>query len=187
MRASPTAWQLNSTRNNNGHTGGPGDPGSLGYFDAEPDSSNHVALDLDGVLTNTAATNVYGNGSCGFAGGIPAQDPNSANGCMSNGHVWTVNISYDGAELDVIMKDEAEGLAFKALTDYAIDIGSYLGTDQAYVGFTGSTGSGQENHDILNWKFANTTEFAAVPLPASVVLFGSGLIGLAGLMRLRRR
>ena len=32
--------------------------GSLGYFAQEPNSSNHVATDINGVLTNTAAANV---------------------------------------------------------------------------------------------------------------------------------
>lgn len=42
--------------------------GGLGEFAAEPNSSNHVAIDIGGVLTNTAPSNVYGNASCGFHG-----------------------------------------------------------------------------------------------------------------------
>lgn len=160
-----------------------GNAASLGYFPAEPDSSNHVAVDLGGVLTNSFATNVYGNGSCGFAGGTPAQGPNAVPGCMSNGDLWTATINYDGSKLSVSLQDPTEGTIFHALSGQPLDIASYLGTNTAYVGFTGSSGAGYENEDITSWRFADTSTLpsGAVPEPASwaMMLSGFGAIGCA--------
>src|ERR1700674_1204770 len=119
-------------------------------------SSNHVAIDINGVLTDLALTNVYGNGSCGFTTGIPPQNPNTAAGCMSNGDLWTANISYNGSTLNVSLLDPAVGSTFNAITNYPIDISTFLGTNTAFVGFTAGTGAGFENHDIVNWEFSNT-------------------------------
>lgn len=168
-----------------------GNANSLGFFAQEPNSSNHVSLDLGGVLTNTAATNVYGNGSCGFTNGTPAQNNYAVPGCMSNGDLWTANISYDGALLNVSLSDPLEGSTFFALTNYAINISSYLGTNSAFVGFTGSSGAGWENEDIVNWSYANTTQLANpptdVPEPVTLSLFGAGaLAAFAGRRKLRR-
>jgi hypothetical protein len=167
---------------NNGIPGG-----SLGYFPAEPNSSNHVALNVNGVLTNSFATNVYGNGSCGFAGGTPAQNPNSAGGCMSNGNLWTATITYDGSLLNVSLRDPGMGTTFNALVDVPLDLATILGTNTAYVGFTGSSGAGWENEDIVNWRFSNTRVLPGVPEPASwaMMLGGFGLMG--GTLRTRRR
>lgn len=162
-----------------------GNPGSLGRFAAEPDSSNHVAVDLNGVLTNSFATNVYGNGSCGFANGSPAQSSYNVPGCMSNGDLWTVTINYDGSNLSVSLLDPAIGTTFQALTNQPLNIASYLGTNTAYVGFTGSSGAGYENEDIASWRFADTATLppvdGAVPELSTWAMFvtGFGLIGAA--------
>jgi len=142
-------------------------------------SSNHVAIDTNGVLTNLALTNVYGIQTCVFA------TPNTVNGCMSNGHLWTAYISYNGTNLNVSLLDPAEGLAFNAITNYPINVASFLGTNSAFVGFTGGTGSGFENQDIVNWQFSNTATLPT-PEPGSLALLGTGLLGLAILTSLRK-
>jgi len=154
--------------------------GGLGAFAAEPNSSNHVAIDVGGVLTNTASTSVYGNASCGFAGGTPAQNANAAAGCMSNGDLWTVNISFDGSSLTVTLTDPAKGTTFSALNAYPINIASILGTNAAYVGFTASSGAGWENHDIVNWTFSNSATISSAP-PSVPALSDCGICAL-GLM-----
>lgn len=160
----------------------------FGLGDNDGNSSNHVAIDTDGNLTNTALANVYGNGSCGFANGNPPQNPQSANGCMSNGHLWTVNMSYNGSDLTVSLRDPSESSAFVAINSYPIDIASYLGTNNAYVGFTAGTGAGWENHDIINWTFANTAQLppSSVPEPGSLTLLCAGALALIGAGTRRR-
>jgi hypothetical protein len=137
----------------------------FGLGNNDGNSSNHVSIDTNGNLTNTDITNVYGNASCGFTNGSPAQNLNTVAGCMSNGHLWTVNISYDGSNLTVTLTDPAEGSSFTAINSYPINLASVLGQNTAFVGFTAGTGSGWENHDIVNWTFANTSQ-----LPTTGVL-----------------
>lgn len=157
----------------------------FGLGDNDGNSSNHVAIDTDGNLTNTALANVYGNGSCGFTNGSPAQNPNTVDGCMSNGHLWTVDMSYNGTNLTVGLRDPSESLDFIAINSYAINIASYLGTNNAYVGFTAGTGAGWENHDIVNWTFSNTAQLP-VPEPGSLTLLCVGVLMLAGAGARRR-
>lgn len=163
-----------------------------GLGNNDGNSSNHVAIDTNGQLTNTALANVYGNGSCGFpVGGTPNQNDHTVPGCMSNGNIWTALITYDGASqlLNVSLTDPAESGPFNAIQNYSIDIASLLGTNTAYVGFSSGTGAGWENHDILNWTFANTATLppvTAVPEPGGPGLFGLGLLALAGFWRTAR-
>jgi hypothetical protein len=162
---------------------------------ADDNSSNHIAIDADGLLGTTAQANVYGNGSCGFpSGGFPVQDDYAVDGCMANGHAWTALITYDGATslLNVTVTDPDEPGAFHAISDYSIDISGFLGTNTAYVGFTGGTGAGWENEDILDWTFANTATLPAppptgVPEPGSLGMLGLGLLGLGMGAWARRR
>jgi len=156
------------------------------------DSSNHVAIDVGGALTNYATTNAYGVANCTLANGFTGTgvDTYTNPGCMSNGDVWTATIAYDGASklLSVAVQDGSSAVD-DIITNYSIDLASILGTDNAFVGFTSGTGEGYENHDILDWSFASdlslvpppviTPPASGVPEPMSLALFGLGAAGLA--------
>jgi hypothetical protein len=163
-----------------------------GLGDNDGNSSNHVSIDTGGNLANADLVNVYGNGSCGFPGGTPGQNSYATAGCMSNGDVWTATVGYDGSQLSLTLRDGSSAPDV-IYTDVPLDIATQLGTNQAYVGFTSGTGAGWENHDILSWDFANTTQLApppvsTVPEPGetAMLLLGIGLLGSAGRKRRAR-
>lgn len=142
-------------------------------------SDNQVSVNVNGsVSSQIGAIAPYGVTLCGFAGGA---------GCLSNGDIWSVLIGYNGSQLNIQVQDGV--LPPVNLISVPLDITAVLGTNEAFVGFTASTGSGYENHDILNWSFANTTILGppvAVPGPVP----GTGfipLLGLAGAWYARRR
>ena len=142
----------------------------------DANSSNHIAIDTNGVLTDTAAAFPYGLQDCAGSG----------LGCMSNGDLWNVTIGYTGTDLSVAVQDAGNPID-NIITAYPIDIATYLGTSAAYVGFTGSTGGSYENQDIVAWSFANTTQLAPDPVsePPGVAVLGVGLLVL-GVARRRR-
>ena len=148
----------------------------------DQNSSNHVAVDVNGGLNNLDLTSPFGVSDCQSFTASPGSH------CMSNGDLWTAAISYDGANLTVKLAD-GSGPLTTIIDNYAIDIGSDIGAGSAFVGFTGSTGSGWENEDIKSWSFSDTQSLAngGVPEPASWALMLLGFGGLGAALRARRR
>ena len=144
-------------------------------------NGNHVAIDAKGFLSNLAAAAPYGQTACASVSA----------GCMANGNIWTANIAYDGLtkQLNVSVLDPAMGVTSQVVNNYFIDIASILGTTTVYPGFTGATGGGWQQQDILSWRLTDTITMPTyslvfVPEPLSLSLFGAGV---AGLILSRRR
>lgn len=153
------------------------------YNNGEVGGSNHVGVDVNGSLASLVPVSPYGISGCEFGN-------YGAAGCMSNGKIWSAFINYDGStkKLNVSVQESGSAL-IQLITDYVIDIGTALGTNDAYVGFTAATGSGYQNHDILSWQLANDTSISTdpgrLPEPAGLALLA--LAGGAALTARRRR
>ena len=160
-------------------------------------SSNHIAIDIDGhIIDGTSQSdqdllNVFGNQFCDFGSGATNY---TRFGCMSNGDLWSVWIDYNGSTLGVAIADGGPSgtltrPATNIINNFPIDIGSILGQNSAFVGFTAGTGAGTENHDLRDWIFDNTfapitPPGASVPEPSTWALLCAGLACI-GLMRKR--
>lgn len=152
----------NSVGTGGGGIGYQGIPNSVGIeFDTwnnptdDGISSNHVGVNVGGVMNSLLRTDVTA-------------------GDMNDGGIWYAWIDYDDASdlLEVRLSQTATQPASPLLSltrDLVLDLGS----TSSYVGFTSGTGSAYANHDVLSWNFTT------VPEPGTLLLFGSGLIGLA--------
>ena len=135
----------------------------------DPDS-NHVGIDINGNVN-------HGDGS-----------PNTASVAtrFDDGNIWYAWIDYDGTTMEV--RANQTGLRPEdALLSRDLDLVAILGQNTAYVGFTSGTGGDWGNHDILTWEYIDSyAPIGAVPVPAAVWLFGSGLLGLVGMARRKK-
>ncbi len=114
-------------------------------------AANHVSVQTHGIYANAADY-----GAC--RGSVARNLPNFADGGMH-----TATIAYAPGALRVFLDD----LTRPVLT-VDMDLAATLQLDngQAWIGFTAATGSGYQNHDILNWSFAPAS------LPVNVALAG---------------
>lgn len=74
------------------------------------------------------------------------------------GDRFEVSLRYDGGNLRETVTDLTAGTTFAH--SYAVNIPQLVGGVTAYVGFTGGTGAGTAEQDVLNWVY--------VPTPATV-------------------
>lgn len=136
-----------------------------GLFSTLPDiSDNHIGIDLDGSMDT-----------------VVSQDVSEAT--MDAGDIWNAWIDYDGTLLEVRLTRDATRPDDPFLS-YSLDLASYIGGAYAYVGFTSGTGGvSRSDHDIRSWDFESNSGPDPVPEPATMLLLGSGLIGLVGARR----
>jgi len=113
-------------------------------------SANEVGIQSCGLGANTAD-----HTSCNFGLVDPSTTGFSPPITLADGTVHTATITYtplfpcDGCPNLTVTVDGQQVLATTVnLSTLGLDA-----NDDAYVGFTASTGAGDENHDILSWSF----------------------------------
>ncbi|HVT06299.1 MAG TPA: hypothetical protein VHO67_02520, partial [Polyangia bacterium] len=97
-------------------------------------SSSHVGVDINGSVYSVATADV--------------------SPFMNDGNRWYAWVDYNGKKLTVRVSTTPDR-PMTATLSYPLDIEGTLGTGNAYVGFTASTGGGYQNHDILDWTYTD--------------------------------
>src|SRR5262249_52639998 len=92
-----------------------------------------------------------------------------------------IDLTYDGTTLMVQVQDLLQPeLVFT--TSFTVNIPQVLGSDPAYVGLTGSSGSGGfwELEDVLSWKYTSSQDSVpGAPTNLRVASSSTGEINLA--------
>jgi hypothetical protein len=146
--------------------------GGLGYgpdFIGMGGIPNSVAIKFD-TYSNAGeginSTGLYLNGEGPI---LPSIDLNGTGIDLHSERVFRVDMRYDGFTLDVTITDLTSGAAYTQF--YNIDIGSYIGSDLAWVGFTGGTGGLTATQEILTWRYSSgETVLGNIDLMGSVNL-----------------
>ena len=145
------------------------------YANGWDPNNNHIAL-----MSCGSGYNSQHHGANGCASGAdPTLAINSGiSTALTDGAVHTVIVTYGlpcpGCQNLTVQLDGLQVLA--AAFDLATL--SLDANDDAYVGFTGSTGGGVENQDILSWSFSSQTIVAPVsPTAPTTFSFGNSQNG----------
>jgi hypothetical protein len=121
---------------------------------------NSVAVKFD-VYSNAGegndSTGLYINGA---APTVPAIDMTSSGVALTSGDVITAHLFYDGTMLYLTLKDPVVGKTYT--TRFAVNLPKTLGSNTAYVGFTGGTGGLTASQKILTWTFTSQPPLTSV-------------------------
>jgi len=141
--------------------------GGLGYgpdtTGGPPGIANSVAVKFD-IYNNagegTDSTGLYTDGASPT---IPALDMTSSGVSLLSGDVFNVHTTYDGTTLIMTITD-ATNSSQTFTASWPINIPSTVGSNSAYVGFTGGTGGLTAIQEILDWTYVATNQpTAATP------------------------
>jgi hypothetical protein len=128
--------------------------GAQGYNGISP--SIAIKFNLYSQGTHKSSTGLYINGA--DVGSTTGQiDMSGAGIDFTQNHTYQVDFSYDGfAVLTESIKDLVSGKVFS--TNYSINVRDTIGSDSAYVGFTGGTGGETAWLAVESWTATfNTT------------------------------
>jgi hypothetical protein len=127
----------------------------LGYAFGKAGTSgigNSVAVKFDIFNNDGEGSDSTGLFTNGTRPTIPAVDMTGSGVHLSSGDVIKVHMTYDGTTLTWTITDATAGTSFT--TSAAVNIPSFVGSNTAYVGFTGSTeASATAIQDILTWTY----------------------------------
>jgi hypothetical protein len=148
--------------------------GGLGYgpdrYGDPPGILHSVAIKFD-VYDNEGETNnstgIFFNGDYPGRAHNPGEvnvplDSNVVN--LRDQHRKRVDMSYDGSVLTVTITDEQhDGGPTSVTQQYNVNIPAVIGSDTAYVGFTGGTGGLFSIQDVLDWSYASSYPIPGAP------------------------
>jgi hypothetical protein len=121
--------------------------GNLGY--GYIPSSVAIKFDLfNNQGEGSDSTGLFTNGTPPMT---PAVDMTSSGVNLHSGDTMAVQLVYNGTTLTMTITDTVTKASFS--TSWTINIPSTLGSNTAYVGFTGGTGYSTAVQKILTWTF----------------------------------
>jgi hypothetical protein len=102
---------------------------------------------------------------------------------VNDGNIWYAWIDYEGVSQDLEVRlSEIPVRPLAPTLAVSVNLPSILGGTNAFVGFTGATGAGGHEQDILAWKFMAlpttrvTGSFALTNLPPGFQISGGGVL-----------
>jgi hypothetical protein len=128
---------------------------------------NSIAIKFDFYNTDgegTDSTGLYENGASPT---IPAIDMTSSGVILSSGDIIQAHMTYNGTNLVMTLYDSVVNARFTQ--SFPVNIPQVIGSNTAYVGFTGGTGFYSASQKILTWTFvseAGTTTSPPVISPS---------------------
>ncbi len=150
-----------------------GIPNSIGIefdnwinYEVSDPSGNHFGIDKNGNVTSLATVNV----SPAFNGNGP----------------WYAWVDYNGSNLSVSVNTTNLKPGTPMLTYNIGNLQTIIGSSEAVIGFTGSTGGATQTEQVLSLNFANNA-IQAVPEPGSLALIGVGGMFVIGRKNIMRR
>lgn len=151
------AFVLQNSTNGTSAVGGAG--GGLGYSGITPS----VALEFNIYSGNTNGYALRTNGVTG----IPYNRTGSLR--LDGGDPIGVSLFYDGTTLSMTLTDAVAQVSFS--TNVVVSIPAIVGTNSAYVGFTGGDGAAASTQKISNFFFASLPQISIQPTNGSEYLF----------------
>ena len=121
--------------------------GDLGYGGI----GNSVAIKFDYYNNAGEGTDSTGLFEDGAYPDVPAIDLSGTGVNISSGDVMNVAMSYNGSTLNVTITDLFTNAS--ASQSYSVNIPAVVGSQNAFVGFTGGTGGLASIPAILNWTY----------------------------------
>ena len=166
------------TIQNNGPNSLGGAGGGMGYTGLP----RSVAIKFDLYNNNGEgddSTGIYQNGA---APNTPFVDLTGSGIDLHNGDTFSVHMTYNGATLSMTITDGVTGAVFS--NNWAINIPQILGSNTAYVGFTGGTGGTTASQKIETWTYLSnggTQQATATPSfsPAAGTYLGTQTVTIS--------
>ncbi len=167
--SNPAADGITFTIQNNSPTALGESGGNLGYGGMP----NSIAIKFD--LYNNAgegpdSTGLYVNGAMPT---VPAINLSSTGINLHSGDYFNTNLTYDGTNLTLTLTDAITLTTWSHV--WVINIPATIGSNTAYVGFTGGTGALSSSQKLTSWTYV-----PGPPLPSYAAGFAPGSMALNG-------
>jgi hypothetical protein len=167
--SNPAADGITFTIQNNGATALGASGGNLGYGGIP----HSVAIKFD-LYSNAGegpdSTGIYVNGAMPS---LPAVNLSSTGINLHSGDYFNTTLTYDGANLTLTLSDSITLATWSHV--WTINIPATIGSNTAYVGFTGGTGSLSSSQKLTSWTYV-----PGPPLPSYAAGFTPGSMTLNG-------